>query len=266
MAMPRWSAWTGVSGRTSRPSINICPEVRATTPAMTLVRVDLPAPFSPTSVWISPGRSAKSMSSMAGTPAYFFVAFRSSTIAPVMAAVSAPTRRRQFHNPSTALGQHKQGALALHRGDNAVVLAVNAAVQRILDRAIAREAHHEAVGTRRCPRLMDAAHLEVSALQRLQEGIAGGERRRDPISRIDLLHHARAIGFLAKHEFDELSAAGEGGEPVPAVRCGRQPGRIARQSADDRRVPVCLRHKQPRDAPSSRTPRHPSRPQTAPKA
>ena len=85
------------------------------------------------------GRSAKSTSSMAGTPAYFFVALRSSRIAPVMAAGSAPTRRSgSFKNTSTALGQHKQGALALHRGDDAVVLAVNAAVQRILDLAIAR--------------------------------------------------------------------------------------------------------------------------------
>ena len=57
------------AAETSRPSISILPEVSGTTPAITLVSVDLPAPFSPTSAWISPRRRSKSTSSMAGTPA-----------------------------------------------------------------------------------------------------------------------------------------------------------------------------------------------------
>ncbi len=46
------------------------PSVSDTTPAMTLVRVDLPAPFSPTSAWISPSARLKSTPSIAGTPPY----------------------------------------------------------------------------------------------------------------------------------------------------------------------------------------------------
>ena len=69
MAMPRWRASSGVRGVASTPSTSILPEVSATTPAITFVSVDLPAPFSPTSAWISPRRSSKSTFSMAGTPA-----------------------------------------------------------------------------------------------------------------------------------------------------------------------------------------------------
>ena len=48
------------SARPDCPRSVIVPEVSVTTPAMTLVSVDLPAPFSPTSAWISPRRSSKS--------------------------------------------------------------------------------------------------------------------------------------------------------------------------------------------------------------
>ena len=69
MAMPRWRASSGDFGETSTPSTVIVPEVSVTTPAITLVSVDLPAPFSPTSAWISPRRRSKSTFSIAGTPA-----------------------------------------------------------------------------------------------------------------------------------------------------------------------------------------------------
>ena len=68
MAMPRLRASSGVRGTISLPAISIVPEVSVTTPAMTLVRVDLPAPFSPTSAWISPSRRSKSTLSIAGWP------------------------------------------------------------------------------------------------------------------------------------------------------------------------------------------------------
>ncbi|MGY3133687.1 hypothetical protein ACVWZM_004369 [Bradyrhizobium sp. USDA 4501] len=49
MAMPRLRASSGVRGATSVPSTLMPPDVKVTTPAITLVSVDLPAPFSPTS-------------------------------------------------------------------------------------------------------------------------------------------------------------------------------------------------------------------------
>src|SRR5687768_12668971 len=42
-------------------------------PVSTLISVDLPAPFSPTRAWISPGRRVKSTSLSARTPAKVFV-------------------------------------------------------------------------------------------------------------------------------------------------------------------------------------------------
>ncbi len=53
MPMPRRRASSGDLGETSTPSRIIVPDVRVTTPAITLVSVDFPAPFSPTSAWIS---------------------------------------------------------------------------------------------------------------------------------------------------------------------------------------------------------------------
>src|SRR6185312_14247388 len=44
----------------------ISPDVSLKTPANTLVRVDLPAPFSPSSAWISPGLRSKSTFLKAG--------------------------------------------------------------------------------------------------------------------------------------------------------------------------------------------------------
>src|SRR5205085_5007404 len=43
------------------------PASRGNTPAITLISVDLPAPFSPSSAWISPARSVKSTSCNART-------------------------------------------------------------------------------------------------------------------------------------------------------------------------------------------------------
>ena len=37
------------------------------------IRVVLPAPFSPSSAWISPGRTSRSIASLATTPGYRFV-------------------------------------------------------------------------------------------------------------------------------------------------------------------------------------------------
>ncbi len=231
--MPSSRASVGVRASTLRPSTSISPDVRLTTPAITLVRVDLPAPFSPTMACTSPGSSSKSTSSIAGTPAYFLVALRSARIAVQYAAHDAArlacasaidSRSRR----APALAQQVEPAVTLDRGDDAVVLAVEAAVQRVANQALLVEADHQPVRARRRPRLDDAHRLQVCALHRLEVGVARGQRRRDPVARIDLLQHALAKRRLAQHELDQLRAQREAGEPPAAARRWRDARRIAR--------------------------------------
>jgi len=55
MQMPALSASRGCSKSTGLPSTKYSPEVRRMAPAIALHKVDLPAPFSPTSACTSPG-------------------------------------------------------------------------------------------------------------------------------------------------------------------------------------------------------------------
>src|ERR1700759_5677334 len=68
MAMPAARASRAERKRVSRPSSRKRPENSGCTPAMIFISVLLPAPFPPTSPWISPGRSAKSTPRSASTP------------------------------------------------------------------------------------------------------------------------------------------------------------------------------------------------------
>ena len=52
--MPAWLASRGELNSTSLPSIMILPEVGLCTPERILIKVDLPAPLSPSSAWTSP--------------------------------------------------------------------------------------------------------------------------------------------------------------------------------------------------------------------
>ena len=60
------------------------------------------------------------------------------------------------------------------------------------------------------------------------------------------------IGVLAQHEFDELGARGEGGEPEAAARRGRQPRRIDRQIVEHGSARFRPARWQSRDGASSR--------------
>ena len=51
-------AAAGDAKETSFPSSSMRPSSGATTPAIILMSVDLPAPFSPSTAWIAPGRTA----------------------------------------------------------------------------------------------------------------------------------------------------------------------------------------------------------------
>src|SRR5512138_31348 len=273
IATPMCNASLGVCGATAWPSMNIAPDVSCTTPAITLVKVDLPAPFSPTIEWISPRRNAKSTLSIAGTPAYFLVAWRSSRIGASgdgasTALMGPPWRcapsprggasafgaaaRRSYGQAPFGLGdvdaQHAVAALrqqvelaaAVRGRRDAVVLAVVAAVQRIAHQALVGEPHDQPVRARRRPRLDDAHHLQLCALHRLEEGVARVECRRDPVRRVDLGQHAFAKAVLAQHELDQLRAQRKARQPHAAARGWRQSRRIAGQRVGDA-LQLCAR-------------------------
>ena len=67
-AMPAALASAGEAKLTSRPSIVMRPSSGATTPAMILMSVDLPAPFSPRMAWMRPALTVSSAFSSARTP------------------------------------------------------------------------------------------------------------------------------------------------------------------------------------------------------
>ena len=77
--MPQAVDWTGLRCGYSRPSITIRPSGSGrSTPAMTLMRVDLPDPFSPTRQWTSPaGRDRSTLRNATTPPKRFEMACRS---------------------------------------------------------------------------------------------------------------------------------------------------------------------------------------------
>ena len=68
MPMPLRAASAVLAKRTGLPSSRISPAVSCSTPAITFISVDLPAPFSPTSTLTAPIRTSKSTSSSARVP------------------------------------------------------------------------------------------------------------------------------------------------------------------------------------------------------
>ena len=79
MPMELASASPAERSRTSRPLIFMVPSKSVWTPAMIFMVVDLPAPFSPTRPWISPGSSVKSTFCSAITPPKCFDTLESSS-------------------------------------------------------------------------------------------------------------------------------------------------------------------------------------------
>ena len=65
---PSRCAAAGLSIETGLPSMRISAVSGATTPARILISVDLPAPFSPISAWISPAAMVSDTPRSAGMP------------------------------------------------------------------------------------------------------------------------------------------------------------------------------------------------------
>ena len=86
-AMPAAFASLGLANSTSWPSSSIRPASRWTTPAMILMRVDLPAPFSPSNAWMRPRLQAKSTPLSAWTPPNRFDTPTVSRIGPLIACM-----------------------------------------------------------------------------------------------------------------------------------------------------------------------------------
>src|SRR4051794_10310613 len=72
-AIPSERARAGVLRETSAPRTISVPESGVTAPVTILIRVDLPAPFSPTRAWTSPLRKSNDTPLSAQMPAYDFV-------------------------------------------------------------------------------------------------------------------------------------------------------------------------------------------------
>ncbi len=68
MPTPAAIASAGDPRVTASPLISIVPESGRWTPYRIFMRVDLPAPFSPTTAWMVPRRTVRLMSSLAITP------------------------------------------------------------------------------------------------------------------------------------------------------------------------------------------------------
>ncbi len=91
-AIPASIASRGLSIRRGAPSMWTSPPYVEISPERTLIRVDLPAPFSPINACTSPGRTSKSTPSSARTPGNSIDTPRASTRA-VMGVACAATRR-----------------------------------------------------------------------------------------------------------------------------------------------------------------------------
>src|SRR5215472_10232635 len=87
MESPRSLIATGVAPRASAPLSSTCPWSGASEPAAIAIRVDLPAPFSPSRAWISPARAAKVTPVSASTPSKLLrtAASRSTSVMVVLA-------------------------------------------------------------------------------------------------------------------------------------------------------------------------------------
>src|SRR5947207_2281060 len=126
MPMPRAAAACGSWMRRSTPCVRVSPASGSTSPMRIFIRVDLPAPFCPSTPWISPGKRDRLTRSQATTPPNLFVMSTSSTRGAEEVIASAPRSSvRDARSGSEVVGlllDREQRVLELAGGDVAVDL------------------------------------------------------------------------------------------------------------------------------------------------
>src|SRR4029077_5171251 len=145
-AIPRACASRALPMRTTRPSTRISPASGCSTPVMILMSVVFPAPFSPSSAWISPASSLSETSSSAWMgPKRFEMPRISRTAAGAASGIAALWIRL---DPVEALGVPVEQLLlvrtakALRRQDHSVgVDLVQVGAEEDVDRPV-RPEHH----------------------------------------------------------------------------------------------------------------------------
>src|SRR6267378_934298 len=125
MLMPSCCAARGVGMSTSAPFRRIRPASLWYTPARIFISVDLPAPFSPTSAWISPARRSKRQLRSAWTPGKsLLIPSISTSRSPTASGTTPPTGRigavADPRRPHPVLAR-SFGLLVQQRGDVRVV-------------------------------------------------------------------------------------------------------------------------------------------------
>ena len=124
--MPATAAAAGFGNARKVPSSRNSPASGGTTPAMILIKVDLPAPFSPRTAWILPRPQLKSTLSSARTPPYRLeIPERTRKSAPAAAVMAGPGRTCACRNGSgDKPAQRNAGRLVVRSSDHCVFFSL----------------------------------------------------------------------------------------------------------------------------------------------
>ena len=193
-----------------------------TAPAINLVSVDLPAPFSPTQrvdlalaeieIDLLDGRHAA-----IGLGDFSHLEEGGRGAHPSAPCTGDASRRIAFP-PFAAM---KTLPPDFHRARHSMPRAIRAAVEARDRPQVLVEADEQPVGAARRPGLVDPHRANRAALQRLEEGAAWIER--GAIQKSDPPRAPSRCGsLLLQHEFDQPVARCEERQPRATVRCRRQ--------------------------------------------
>src|ERR1700722_13770787 len=125
VTMPaRWASW-GVAKATGFPNSSISPASAPCAPDKTLSSVDLPAPFSPRSAWISDGPTSRWTFSSASTPG-------KRLLTPVILRIGPPDIARAGDSAAGALGIQERSLIGVLKKEDAPQTARPPALCRLL--------------------------------------------------------------------------------------------------------------------------------------
>src|SRR5699024_8341575 len=118
--IPASIASPGSEKVTGFPSMTMSPPSGRYSPYRTFIRVDLPAPFSPSSEWISPGSTTRSMASLATKVPKVFVIPRSSSFTAVASVGAGRAAGPARFGTWCAVPARRQGPRTGQRGSGAL--------------------------------------------------------------------------------------------------------------------------------------------------